>query len=160
MGHWLCLTALLHTMCGCMTDTRHLDFITINHEGWTHHDTLVYTIAPMVGIDRCGLQVLLHTEGYHYENIAMDIVVMQDTSLLYHEQRSYTLKHQQPQHGLGQRCDYTLPVGNIALNDTLSTTITLTQQLDQPALKGIREVGIRISPPLRQPGEPVWRADW
>lgn len=151
------LTAVL---CNCMGDTRHLTFLTIGHDGWRHTDTLTYTIAPQHGVEQSGLELLLHTEGYHYGNIALDITVSQDTTLLYHEQRSYLLEHNLPESGIGRRCDYTLPVGNITLCDTLPTTITLTHRLAQPTLMGIREVGIRISAPLRQPGEPVWRVDW
>lgn len=156
----LCLTAIIAALCSCMADTRHLDFIAIGHHGWTHDDTLVYTIPPMEGIGEWGLQVLLHTEGYGYKNISLAITVKQDSAMLYNEQRSYLLDHNIPKSGLGHRCDYTLPVANITANDTLHTTVTLTQCLDQPALKGIREVGIRIGAPLRRAGEPVWKADW
>ncbi len=156
----LSVSALIAVLCSCMADTRHLAFTSIGHDGWTHTDTLTYTITPLSGTAQCGLSLLLHTEGYDYENIALDITVSQDTTLLLHEQRSYRLDHNQPKSGIGRRSDYTLPVGNITLCDTLSTLVTLTHRLDQPTLTGIREVGIRLSAPLRQPGEPVWRVDW
>lgn len=155
----LSVSGLLAALCGCMSDTQHLSFVPIEHS-WTQTDTLTYTIAPMAGTDRSGISLLLHTEGYEYGNIAFDITIKQDTTLLYHEQRSYLLESNRPQNGIGNRCDYTLPVGNFTLCDTLPTTITLTSQLDPPILTGIREVGIRIAAPMREPGEPVWRVDW
>lgn len=156
----LSVSALTAALCSCMADTQHLAFAPIGHDGWAHTDTLTYNVAPMSRTGQSGLSLLLHTEGYNYKNIALDITVSQDTTLLYHEQRSYLLNHNLPKNGIGRRCDYTLPVGNIALCDTLSTTIMLSHQLDQPVLTGIREIGIRISNPLRQPGEPVWKVDW
>ena len=158
--HILSVSALLTVLCSCMADTRHLTFLSLGNEGWGYTDTLTYTIAPLSGIAESGLSILLHTEGYNYGNIALDITVCQDTTLLYHEQHSYLLEHNLPKSGIGRRCDYTLPVGNITVCDTLPTTITLTHRLDEPALMGVREVGILLSVPLRQPGEPVWRVDW
>ena len=156
----LSVSGLLAALCGCMSDTRHLSFVSIEYDSWAQTDTLTYTIAPMVGEDRSGIFLLLHTEGYEYGNIAFDITIKQDTTLLYREQRSYLLESNRPHKGIGNRCDYTLPVGNFTLCDTLPTTITLTSQLDPPILTGIREVGIRIAAPMREPGEPVWRVDW
>lgn len=143
-----------------MADTRQLSFIPIGHDGWAHTDTLTYTIAPMDYTKESGISLLLHTEGYEYKNIAIGITIRQDTTLLYHKQRSYLLSHNTPKNGIGHRCDYTLPIDNITLCDTLPTTITLTQQLDEPTLTGIREVGVRIGSPLHLSGEPVWRVDW
>lgn len=156
----LSVSALIAALCSCMADTRHLAFTSIGHDGWTHNDTLTYTIAPLPGVEQGGISLLLHTEGYDYENIAINVTIRQDTILRYSKLHTYLLPHNQPENGIGRRCDYTLPVGNIALCDTLPTTITLTHHLDQPTLTGIREVGIRLSAPLRQPGEPVWEVDW
>ena len=156
----LSVSTLLTALCSCIDDTRYLAFVSIDQNGWTHTDTLTYTIEPLGNVKRSGISLLLHTEGYAYENVALGITVEQDTTLLYHEQRSYLLKHQNPKNGIGRRCDYTLPIGNMELCDTLPTTISITQQLNQPSLKGIREVGIYISSPLHQPGEPVWKVDW
>lgn len=156
----LSVSGLLAALCGCMSDTRHLSFVSIEHDSWTQTDTLTYTIAPMAGAGRSGIFLLLHTEGYEYGNIAFDITIKQDTTLLYHEQRSYLLENNRPKDGIGDRCDYTLPVGNFILCDTLPTTITLTGQLNQPILTGIREIGIRIASPMREPDEPIWRVNW
>lgn len=143
-----------------MADTRHLDFVSIGDDGWAHTDTFIYAIAPLPGVGQSGISLLLHTDGYEYENIALDITVSQDCTLLHHEQHSYRLSDSGPKKGIGRRCDYTLPVGNFTLCDTLPTTITLTHRLDQLMLKGIREVGIRISEPLHRPGDPVWKVNW
>ena len=158
--HTLSVSALTAALCGCMADTRHLAFLPIGHDGWAHDDTLSYTIAPLAGVEHSGLSLLLQTEGYDYTNIALDITVSQDSTLLLHEQRSYLLDHNLPKHGIGRRNDYTLPVGNITLCDTLPTTITLTHHLAQPQLTGIRSIGIRISKPIPKPGEPVWKVKW
>ena len=156
----LSVSTLLAALCSCIGDTRFLAFIPMGQDGWAHTDTLSYTAKPLGNVKRCGISLLLHTEGYAYENIAIGITVQQDTTLIYHEQRHYLLKYQNPKKGIGRRCDYTLPIGNMELCDTLPTTITITQQLSQPSLTGIREVGICISSPLHQPGEPVWKVDW
>lgn len=156
----LSVSGLLASLCGCMSDTRHLSFVSIEHDSWTQTDTLTYTIAPMAGAGRSGIFLLLHTEGYEYGNIAFDITIKQDTTLLYHERRSYLLESSRPHKGIGDRCDYTLPVGNFTLCDTLPTTITLTCQLDQPILTGIREVGIHIATAMSDPGDPVWHVNW
>ena len=160
LSNALSVSVLLTALCSCMSDTRYLSFVSINHNGWGQADTLTYTIAPMAGAGKSGISLLLHTEGYAYENIAFDITIRQDSTPLYHEQRNYLLKDNLPQNGIGTRCDYTLPVGNFILCDTLPTTITLTSQLGLPVLTGIREVGIRIAAPMREPGEPVWRVNW
>ena len=154
------VSVLLSALCSCMTDTQHLTFLPIGNDGWTHADTLNYDIAPLDGIANSGISVLLHTEGYAYGNIALGITIRQDTSLVYHEQRSFLLDRTNSKSGIGRRYDYTLPIGNVTLNDTLPTTITLTQQLDQPALTGIREIGIRMSKPLPKPGEAIWKVEW
>lgn len=154
------MSALTASLCGCMADTRHLDFISIGNDGWKHTDTLTYTITPLPEVELGGVSMLLHTEGYNYENIALNVTIRQDTILRYSKLHTYLLSHNQPKNGVGRRCDYTLPVGNITLCDTLPTTITLTHRLDQSVLTGIREVGIRIGAPLRQPDEPVWKVDW
>lgn len=156
----LFVSVLLTALCSCMSDTRHLSFVPISHDGWVQTDTLIYTVAPMAEVGRNGISLLLHTEGYAYENIAFDITIKQDTALLHHERHNYLLRDNLPKNGIGPRCDYTLPVGNFILCDTLTTTITLIGQLDLPVLTGIREVGIRIASPMREPGEPVWRVNW
>lgn len=156
----LYLSVMIANLCSCIADTRHLSFLSIGKDGWAYTDTLTYTIAPLNHVEKSGLSLLLHTEGYAYENIAFDITIYQDTILIYHEQRSYLLEPNLVQSGIGRRYDYTLPISNITLCDTLPTTITIAQQLDQPILTGIREVGIHISEPLRQPGEAVWKVKW
>ena len=155
----LCASALLATLGSCMADTRHLAFTYLN-DGWAHTDTLTYTISPMSGVEQSAVYLLLCTEGYSYGNIATTIIVKQDTALLYRELREYILKDNKSKRGIGHRNDYTLPVGNVTLCDTLPTTITLTQQLDQPLLTGIRGVGIRMASPMHQPDEPVWKFNW
>lgn len=148
------------SLCCCMADTRHLDFIPIGYNGWGYRDTLTYTIESLHGMEQSRISLLLHTEGYSYKNFAIEVAISQDTALLYFARHDYLLGRSQSKNGIGHRCDYTLPVTNVTLCDTLPTTITVTQQLDQPILKGIREVGIHIGVPLSQPDKPVWRVDW
>ena len=155
----LCVSATL-ALSSCMADTRGLVFVPLNGEGWARTDTLTYTIEPMGGVTEAGISVLLHTDKYEYGNIAFDITIEQDSALLYHEQHDYLLENCQPKRGIGYRNDYTLPVGNVTLCDTLPTIVTLTQQLNHPHLTGIREVGIRVAAPMSKPGEPVWKANW
>lgn len=156
----LSVSVLFTALCSCMSDTSHLGFVSISHDGWTQTDTLTYAIAPLTGTGKNGISLLFHTEGYEYGNIAFDITIRQDTTLIYHELRNYLLGNNSTNKGIGHRSDYTLPVGNFILCDTLPTTITLTGQLNQPILTGIREIGIRIASPMREPDEPIWRVNW
>ena len=156
----LLVSAMLIALCSCMKDMKHLSFVSIGHDGWAHSDTLNYTIEPLKGTSKCGVYLLLHTEGYAYSNIAFDICIQQDTVQVYHEQCSYLLAQNESKKGIGRRYDYTLPIGNIVLCDTLPTVITLTQRLDQPMLYGIRDMGICVTSPIRLPEEPVWLMNW
>ena len=163
----LCVATLQVVLYSCIADTRHLVFATINRDGWAHTDTIAYTIIPLPGNSntlgsdqKSSISLLLHTEAYKYSNIAIDIIIEQNNSLLYHELRSYQLDSCHPKNGIGHRHDYILPIGNITLCDTLPFDIILTQQLDQPLLVGIREVGVRIGTPMCEPGEPIWKANW
>lgn len=154
--------ALLAALSSCMADTEHISitFVPVEAKGWEHTDTLGYTMPPLKNADSCEISLLLHTEGYIYENIAFDITIYQDSILLYHEQRDYLLCDNLKAEGFGRRCDYKLPVGNFTLCDTLPTTIALMHRIDRPVLKGIREVGIYASTPIGQSGEVVWEVDW
>lgn len=156
----LYVSALLSMLCSCMGDIRYLAYTTIEYDDWADTDTLTYIINPMSNPEKGGLSLLLHTEKYEYTNIALHITVKQDSTLLYCNQHNYLLKDHAPKHNFGCWYSYTLPVSNITLSDTLPTTITITHQLNQPILTGIRRVGISITTPLRQPGEPVWRVNW
>lgn len=157
----LCMSAVLAVLGGCMADTRHLAFIPIGYEGWADTDTLTYTLNPLNGVEQGGeLSLLLHTERYRYENIALGITIRQDTVLVRHEQRNYILGQHRAKKGVGHRSDYVLPVGNVVLCDTLPTTITLTHQLNQSILKGVRGIGVRIGTPLQPTSKPRWQSDW
>ena len=157
---FISVSALFTLLCSCIADTKYIAFTSIAQEGWSQADTLCYTIPSLGGVDRSSVSLLLQTEGYSYENIALDITIQQDTTLLYHELRSYLLCYSQPKRGIGNQCSYTLSVGNVSLCDTLPATITLVQQLDQPILSGIRKVGVRLGAPMSEPGAPVWKVDW
>lgn len=148
------VSALLTTLCSCITDTEYLTFTSISQDGWTKTDTLNYIIPPLEDIESSGISLLLHTEGYPFENIALGITIQQDTNLLYREQRIYDLVQNQPKTGIGNRCNYILPVENISLCDTLPTTITLVQQLNHPFLTGIRKIGVHIGASIRKSGGP------
>ena len=157
--HLLLVSVLLAILSSCMTDTQRIytTFIPISQKGWRQCDTLKYAMPPLKNTDNCDISLLLHAEGYNYGNIALDITIQQDTTLIYHEQRDYLLFENLPVEGFGRRCDYTLPIGNFSFCDTLPTTITLVHQIDQPLLKGVREIGVDISTPKR---EIIWRVDW
>lgn len=156
----LSVSVLLATLCSCMADTRYLAFAPVGADGWASTDTLTYSVVPLVGVKQGGVYLLLHTEGYRYGNIAIEVSIRQDTTLLYNGQHSYLLSDNDAKSGIGHRYDYVLPIANITLCDTLATNIILTQQLDQSLLPGIREVGIRIGDVMRQPSEPMWKVDW
>ena len=156
---WL-IVVLLTNFCSCVGDTRYFTSASIDPEGWVATDTITLTINPLNNVDKCGLSLFLYTDKYEYENIAFDILVKQGSKQLYHERRSYLLKSNISEHGIGHRYEYILPVDNVVLCDTLSTIVTLTQQLDQPILKGIYRVGVCFGSPLRLPGEPVWQVKW
>lgn len=156
----LLVAVLLAALCSCMDDARHLAFTVLKTKEWGQGDTLSYIIPPLEGTGCCGISLLLHTDGYEYENIAIDITIRQDSMLCYHDQRSYQLSADEPKEGIARRCYYTLPIDNVELCDTLPTVVTLTHQLDQPVLKGVDKVGVRIGKRMRQPGEVVWQVDW
>lgn len=143
-----------------MADTRHLAFVSIAQEGWAQADTLNYTISPLAGVGECGISLVIQTESYAYENIAVVVGISQDSVLLYHKQHHYKLADGDPKNGIGHHCEYIFPVGNVTLCDTMPTTITLTHQLCEPLLVGISKVGVRIEKPLRRPGEVEWMLDW
>ena len=159
-GSLLAVSFVLTFLCGCMPDTKSIAFAPIDTDGWARTDTLMYTIAPLEGEKRSGISLLLHTEGYAYANLSLDITIQQDSCLLYNEQRHYLLCENSPKPGIGRRCDYILPIDNFTLCDTLPTIVTLTQQLDVPSLAGIQRVGVHVGRPIRKPGEPIWRVDW
>ena len=158
----LSVSVLLAVLFSCKADTQciHTTFIPISQKGWMQCDTLKYAMPPLKNTNNCDFSLLLHAEGYNYGNIALDITIQQDTTLVYHELRDYLLCENLPAEGFGRRCDYTLPVGNFVLCDTLPTIITLVHRIDQPMLKGVREVGVRVSAPIRQHGGVIWRVDW
>lgn len=155
----LTLLSILTILIGCMGNTHYLAFEPVDVAGWSRCDTLIYTILPIERHSQMGISVLLNTEDYPYQNIALDITIAQDT-LLYHEQQEFTLSQCKPKSGIGRRCDYTLPITNITLCDTLPTTLTLTHQLEQPTLKGIREVGVSVGALISKPGDVIWQIEW
>lgn len=155
----LTVSAILTTLYCCMADTRHLSFTSIGIEGWNEQDTLTYTITPLRIKGESGISILFHTEGYPYENLSIGITISQDT-LIYTQQLEILLNEHNKTKGIGQRYDYIIPVTNLTLCDTLSTSITLTHLLDKPTLTGIREVGILISKPICEKGETVWQVEW
>lgn len=150
-----------------MGDAKHLVFSPIMPDGWSAADTLHYALVP---VPKCqplsatvyneyGMSVLLHTENYVYRNIALRVIVEQD-SLLYDAHHAFMLDECDPIQGIGQRYDYTLPIANITYNDTLPLTILLQHDMDTICLPGIRSVGVRIGARNRMPGEVVWKVDW
>lgn len=158
--HKLLVASVLLALCSCMADTRHLAFVSVAQEGWAQTDTLNYSVAPLVGVGECGISLVVQTENYAYENIAIAVAISQDSTLLYHQRHYYNLEEGAPKNGIGRRCEYTFPMGNVTLCDTMATTIALTHQLCDSLLMGISKVGIRIEKPLHQSGEVEWMFDW
>ena len=163
-----CLVWLIPTcLCGCMGDTTHLVFSLIAADGWRATDTLHYSIMPTpqhqslssAEYHECGMSVLLHTDEYAYRNIAFRVIVEQD-SLLYDAHHTFMLGECEPVQGIGQRCDYTLPITNITYNDTLPLVISLQHNMDTICLPGIRSVGVRLGACNKMPGEIVWQVEW
>lgn len=148
------------TLCSCMEEVRHLSFVPINLNGWAMEDTLLYTVDTLEKSGEDGIELLFHTEGYSYTNLAIHIRIVQDSSVLYDELVNAELQQSAPTKGIGKRCDYTLPVTNLTLSDSTHTTIRLTHQMSDSLLRGVREIGIRIGPPVRHPGEVVWQVEW
>ena len=156
----LIVSSVFTLLCSCMPDTRSLTFAPISADGWARTDTLICTIPPLEDAKESGVSLLLQTEGYAYANISLGITIWQDSSLLYNEQQDFLLSENNPKPGVGRRCDYTLPIENFVLCDTLPTIVALTQQFDLPVLTGIRRVGVRVGSPIRKSGEPIWRVAW
>lgn len=155
----LIVSAIITNLCCCMADTNSLVFTPLKDNQWNHDDTLTFTIPPLGKEGENGISILIHTETYDYTNIAVNISISQDT-ILYNHHHEFILNECSPIKGIGERYDYTLPVTNIPLCDTLPTTITLTQQLNQRSLSGVREVGILISSPFQQSEETTWKVKW
>ena len=154
------MSALLAALCSCMEDTKSLTFAALEQEGWRRTDTLTYVIPPLKGTVDCGVSLLLHTEGYGYENIALGIDIRQDSIQLYHKQRHYQLSEVPSATGIARRCDYTLPVGNLTLCDTLPTTVTIIHHMEPSLLTGIQRVGIRTGRLVNETDSVIWRVDW
>ena len=155
------LTLLMLTaLSSCMSDVNYTAFRTIDSSKWGQTDTLTYQADTLKMSGMHGVQLLLHTEEYPYANIALNIVIKQDTTLLFDTVAIYDLTAETRTHSFGYRNDYTLSVGNITLCDTLPTTIQLTHQMTDSQLRGIREVGILIGAPIGLPKETVWRVEW
>ena len=158
--HTFFVLGLIAGLCSCMADTRFVTFVPIGQKGWVCSDTLRCMIPPLRGVGGCRVSLLFHTEGYGYENFAVDVDICQDSVQLYRKQHHYLLGEIPSAKGIGRRCDYTLPVSNLVLCDTLPTTVTLVHQMELPALMGIREVGVCIGEPMHESAEEVWRVVW
>ena len=159
--HKTILTLLmLSALSSCMSDVSYTAFRTIDSSKWSQTDTLIYQTDTLEMSGMRGVQLLLHTEEYPYTNIALNIVIKQNTTLLLDTVALYDLTTEAKTHTFGCRNDYTLSVGNITLCDTLPTTIQLTHQMTDSTLRGIREAGILIGDPIGLPKETVWRVEW
>lgn len=151
---------MLTALCSCMGNAGYMAFRPVTGGGWQATDTLTYPADTLERAGSCGMQLLLHTEGYPYANICLNIVVKQDTTILLDTVASYDLTDESATRGLGHRNDYILPVGNVVLCDTLPTTVQVTHRMADTLLGGIREVGIGIGEPIGESGEIVWHVRW
>ena len=123
-------------------------------------DTLAYSVDTLDVNGSYGMKLLLHTDSYPYTNIALNIIVKQDTMILLDTVASYNLTEEIAMKGVGHRNDYILPIGNVTLCDTLPTTIHLTHRMTDTLLCGIRNVGIEIGEPVGGTNEIVWQVEW
>ena len=151
---------MLAALCSCMGNAGYMAFRPVTGKGWRSVDTLTYRVDTLDRGGSYGMRLLLHTDGYPYENIAMNIVVKQDTTTLLDTVASYDLTEEPATKGLGHRNDYILPVGNVTLCDTLPATVHVAHRMADTLLAGIREVGIGIEEPIRRSDETVWRVEW
>lgn len=148
-------------LCGCMEkETHHLSFAPIHTDGWEVKDTIIFTTDTLQTSTKMGVELLLHTENYSFANIGFRISIEQDSIILYSDTIHTKLEESSPTKGLARRCDYTIPITNLALCDSTHTTIKVTHLMNEQTLKGIREIGIKIGSPVRHPGEVVWQVEW
>lgn len=146
-------------LCCCIGETTHLEFAPIASEGWAYTDTLCYTMTPATEAGERGVSVLLRTDNYIYQNLALHVTIAQDT-LLHDMRHTYKLDECSPSRGIGLRCDYTLPIGNIVFNDSTLIIIALQHRMDTTTLPGIHAVGIHCRPHIPEPGEVIWQVKW
>ena len=154
------LLFLATALCGCMKDTRQLTFATTEPDGWAAGDTLTLAIDTLTRTGTHGVELLLHTDGYAYTNLALHVSMVQDTTVLYDEQLTIDLKQMKQASGIAQRCDYVVPLANMELSDTTHTTVNVYHRMSDTLLCGIGRIGIRIGSPARRPGEVVWQVEW
>lgn len=146
-------------LCCCIEDTTHLEFVPIESCGWAYTDTLCYTMPPATEAGEHGVSVLLHTNNYIFQNLVLHVTIAQDT-LLHDAQHVYRLDECSPIRGIGRRCDYTLPIGNIVFNDSTPIHIALQHRMDTTTLPGIHAAGIHCGPHIPEPGEVIWQVKW
>ena len=148
-------------LCGCLEkNTHYFAFNPIHTDGWDAMDTLTFVTDTLHTSTESGIELLIHTESYIYENIGLYISIEQDSRAIYCDTINTELKSNNPQKGIARRADYTIPITNLSLHGNTHTTIKLAHLMGDPSLKGIREIGIRIGSPVRHPGEAVWQVEW
>lgn len=136
-------------------------FKTFPSEGWNRTDTLKWRLpASNTNGNKAGVSLLLRTEQYPYSNIAVEVIVYVDTTNLLHERKQFVLSESssQPTHIVGNRFDYTLPIGNTDTRDTFN--ICVLHLMADTLLKGTHQVGIKAGQPLCDEEEVVWKVRW
>ena len=157
----LVVTLFTVALCSCIEKGTHsLSFATIPPEGWEANDTLTFIADTLPRSTMKGFELLLHTENYRYANIGFHLSIEQDSIVLYSDSIHTMLEESNPARGIARRCDYTIPITNLTLCDSMHTTVRVTHLMSEHTLKGIREIGIRIGSPVRHPGEVVWQVEW
>lgn len=151
---------MLTALSSCMSDVSFTTFRTIDSGRWGQTDTLTIQVDSLEMSGKHGVELLLHTEEYPYANIALNLSICQDTTLLLDTIIAYDLAAELGTRSIGSRSDYSLLIGNIILCDMLPITMQLTHQMADSQLKGVREVGVRIGEPIGLPKETVWRVEW
>lgn len=151
---------MLTALCSCMGNAGYMAFHPFTGKGWEAMDTLTYPIDTLDREGNYGIRLLLHTDGYPYANISLNIVVKQDTTILLDTVTSYNLTDEPATKGIGYRNDYILPIGNVTFCDTLPATVQVTHRMADTLLGGIREVGIGIGELIEKSDEIIWHVKW
>lgn len=156
----LLILLMLAALSSCMSDVSYMAFRTINPKGWCQADTLTYSIDSLERSGAYGMYLLLHTEGYSYANIALNIIVTQDSVVLLDTVARYDFSVSSAAHSVARRADYAFPLCDVELCDSSSTVMSISHLMSDDPLKGIREVGIRLEAPIHKPQEIEWRVSW
>ncbi|MBQ7514614.1 MAG: gliding motility lipoprotein GldH [Prevotella sp.] len=148
--------ALIVTACDHATVYHHYEHTPA--AGWEKNDTLVFDIPPLADTGTYQQEVGLRiTNGFPFMSIHL---IIEQTNLTTHEQRSDTLKcsliNEQgvPQGDGVSQYQYLFPLNTQHFDTGTPLRITLRHDMKREILPGITDVGIRLS---RQPSSRLSR---